>query len=545
MSPDTELRELGLRVPEIEESRWPRRLRSPLGPLRRLRAWFWHHRQSLPLVGLLLLTVGVVQAWGMTRSPAPVDDEGTYVAQAWAVQTQHRLAHYTYWYDHPPFGWIQLSLWTWITDAFHRVSHAVFAGREAMLLAGLISAGLVFVISRRLGLPRWAAAIAVLAFGLSPLAVSMHRMVYLDNIAVPWVLAAFALALSPRRSLWAAAASGLCFAAAVLSKETFLLLLPALVWQLWQHCDRRTRAFCLTALASVLALALTVYPLYALLKGELLPGRGHVSLLNAVGFQLFSRASSGAVLGANTPAHHTVAGWLAIDSWLFYAGLVLLPFGFVVRRTRPVAAALTIQFLMLVRGGYLPGPFVIGMLPFAALLIAGLVGAAWGGTEGWRSITTVGRRLAVAAAIGLALVLVLPHWWQGDRAQMTQPASASWAAAEGWVERNVPRDQRLIVDDTMWVDLVDHGFPKQLGVVWFYKLDSSNNLDPSVARRLPGGWRQFGYIISTPNMRSSVQDMPNGLVPVREALANSTVAAKFGAGNDLVEVRQINPQATP
>ena len=122
---------------------------------------------------------------------------------------------------------------------------------------------------------------------------------------------------------------------------------------------------------------------------------------------------------------------------------------------------------------------------------------------------------------------------------------ASWAAAEGWVERNVPRDQRLIVDDTMWVDLVDHGFPKQLGVVWFYKLDSSNNLDPSVARRLPGGWRQFGYIISTPNMRSSVQDMPNGLVPVREALANSTVAAKFGAGNDLVEVRQINPQATP
>jgi hypothetical protein len=218
-----------------------------------------------------------------------------------------------------------------------------------------------------------------------------------------------------------------------------------------------------------------------------------------------------------------------------------VPFGLAVRRLRPVTLALAMQFVMLVRGGYLPGPFVIGMLPFAALLLAGLAAVLWGLAEQdqWRSVLVVGRRVAVAGLVVVAALVVLPRWWAGDRAQMTANDAASWTAAEAWVEHNVPRNQRVIVDDTMWVDLVDHGFPRQLGVVWFYKLDSSNNLDPSVARKLPGGWRQFGYIVSTPAMRSSVRDMPNGLVPVREALANSTPVATFGTGTNQVEVRHI------
>src|SRR4051812_35357970 len=119
-----------------------------LGVLPRFRAWLWHHRYSAPIALLVVTAVGLVQGWGMSRSPGPMDDEGTYVAQAWAVQTQHKLAHYTYWYDHPPLGWIQISLWTWLTDGFHRAAHAVMAGRELMLIAGIVSAALVFIISR-------------------------------------------------------------------------------------------------------------------------------------------------------------------------------------------------------------------------------------------------------------------------------------------------------------------------------------------------------------------------------------------------------------
>ena len=85
---------------------------------RRLRAWTRAHRGGLVLLGLVLVVAGVAHAWGMHSSPAPSDDEGTYMAQAWAVQRRGDLAHYTYWYDHPPLGWILIAGWTWVTGAF-------------------------------------------------------------------------------------------------------------------------------------------------------------------------------------------------------------------------------------------------------------------------------------------------------------------------------------------------------------------------------------------------------------------------------------------
>ena len=35
---------------------------------------------------------------------------------------------------------------------------------------------------------------------------------------------------------------------------------------------------------------------------------------------------------------------------------------------------------------------------------------------------------------------------------------------------------------------------------------SSNNLDPSVQRRLPRGWAEFQYLVSTPAMRESLRE---------------------------------------
>src|SRR4029453_7808458 len=114
-----------------------------------------------------------------------------------AVLHWHTLAHYTYWYDHPPLGWLLLAAWTGLTGGLSRTASAIAAGREFMLVAQLVSAGLLYGLERRLGLRRAAAAAGVLLFTLSPLALSFHRDVYLDNIATPLVLAAFLLALSP------------------------------------------------------------------------------------------------------------------------------------------------------------------------------------------------------------------------------------------------------------------------------------------------------------------------------------------------------------
>jgi hypothetical protein len=207
----------------------PKRRAVPPPKRHRLRQWIRVHRRSLLIVAGLLLTVGLVHAIGYDRFPGrATDDEGTYVSQAWAVQHWHSLAHYTYWYDHPPVGWITMAAYNWVTRAFERLPTSVTVGRELMIWAKIVSAAMIYLLGRRLGYNRLTAAGAVLLFGLSPLAIPFQRMAYLDNLAVMWTLAALALAASPRKSLAASAGSAACFAVAVLSKETIAVLLPAL-----------------------------------------------------------------------------------------------------------------------------------------------------------------------------------------------------------------------------------------------------------------------------------------------------------------------------
>ena len=68
----------------------------------------------------LLLVVLTVQGWNIAGYPTVSDDEGTYLAQAWALQHGLGLAPYTYWYDHPPFGWMQIAVMSWLPSlVFH------------------------------------------------------------------------------------------------------------------------------------------------------------------------------------------------------------------------------------------------------------------------------------------------------------------------------------------------------------------------------------------------------------------------------------------
>jgi Dolichyl-phosphate-mannose-protein mannosyltransferase len=508
----------------------------PPGPFQRL----WAHRTSIALLVGLLVVVAVVHAAGMTRAPQRVDDEGTYVAQAWAVQHWRTLGHYTYWYDHPPLGWLLLAAWTTATGAFGRAATAVAAGREFMLVLQLLSAALLYGLARRLGLRRPAAAGAVLVFSLSPLALGMHRAVYLDNIATPLVLAALVLVLSPTHRLAAHATAGLCLAAAVLVKETSLLLVPAVVWQYWQVNDRRTRRYSLILAGSLFALAVSAYLLYAALRGELLPGPGHVSLVDAVRFQLTGRAASGSPLDPDSLSRRTLELWLGQDPWLLGAATVLVPAGLAIRRLRPVTAAFAILAAMVLRPGYLPVPLVIGMLPFASLLVAGVADTAWGwsagrtmvaGPAGGRSDRS--RRpgpMLVVACLAITGAVVAPQWWQRDRTLMTADPDRPFRQAEAWIAANVPHQARLLVDDALWVDLVERGYPAGQ-VIWFYKLDT----DRDIQGRYPRGWREFDYLVSTATLRG----FPDSLPQAREAQRRSRVVASFGRGGQRVEIRKV------
>lgn len=141
----------------------------------------------------------------------------------------------------------------------------------------------------------------------------------------------------------------------------------------------------------------------------------------------------------------------------------------------------------------------------------------------------------------MSAAFAAPAWAHGDSAATTGTGNAPQIAAERWLATHVSHRSRLLVDDTYYVDLVREGFRPGLGVIWFYKLDSTTSLDPSVRRALPRGWRALDYVISSPSLRSAVSRSGTGLAPVRAALQHSRVVATFGSGASRVDVRAVTP----
>lgn len=512
-----------------------------VGRVARTRLGVWSRRHSRDLVVMVPLVLAVVVVNGINLSMFPGhlnDDEGTYVAQARAVLTSGSLAHYTYSYDHPPLGWITIALWALVTDGYARVASSLVVGREAMLVCTLVSSILVYGLARKIRLPRWSAAVAVVLFGLSPVSLQFHRMVFLDNLSVMWVLAALVLASSRRHSLAAAVASGVCFSAGVLTKETFVVLLPVLVYTLWQHSDRRTRRWNIAAAGSASLAVVTFYPLYALVKSELVPGPGHVSLLGAVSWQLTGRQGSGSVFDPRSGSSQLVHGWLALDPWLLLGSLVLAPLAIVHRRARPLVLAMVVLVLVLLHGGYLPYPYVIAFLPFSALVLAAAAAVVWrwsgmatsvrgGGSLRWL-LRWVAPLLPVLVALAL-VVAVAPSWTRFAHRALTAQDSAPVVEATAWIKSNIDPDAVIIVDDYVWTDLAEDGFTRS---IWSYKAD----LDPSVeAALLPDGWRSVQYVALPARAKDTLAELPT----VQAALQHSVVMANFGDG-ELV-VRRVVP----
>jgi hypothetical protein len=498
-------------------------------------------------VQLALLTgVSLVVATNALHWPATQFDEGTYVSYAWAVG-HGKLANYTYSYGHPPLAWILIFVWTWGIGILGHASVSIDGGREFMVAVGLVSCPLLYTLARRLGFGRRFAAVAVLLFALSPLSIWFHRAVLLDNPSMAWALGAFVLAYTPKRRLWAFAASGACFAAAVLCKETTLDLLPALLFAAFQNADRRTARYCLALLISCFFLIGLSYVLYATLKGELVPGKGHVSLLGYTVVQLFSRQGTGNPFNPASQGHAIITGWLRLDPWLLGSACALAPVALIRRSTRAVALAYLIQAAMVLRPGYLPNMYVIGLLPFAALIVTGGIEALWRRWQalGHRALAWALAVLVLAPASALA-VNVAGRWRYFDSLAMSSRPDAPTRAAERWVIAHVAHDKRLIVGDEFWLYLVDHGFnasPMRGGfysktVVSYWPLD----YDPAVRRAFPDGWRGFDYVISTQAIRASTAQTPT----TAQAIAHSRVLDTFGQGITRIEIRAIvrPPEAT-
>jgi 4-amino-4-deoxy-L-arabinose transferase-like glycosyltransferase len=480
-----------------------------------------NHRRSLDVLLPLLGAVFVLDIATFSAGFGSNDDPGTYAAQAWAVLNRGTLAHYTYWYDHPPFGWLQISAYAWLTDGFGRSDIAVLMASEFMVIAQLVSCVLIFMLMRRLNFNRAFAALAVVLFVFSPLAIFYQKMAFLDNIAVPWLLAGMVLAVSPRRSLGSACGAGLCMAGATLTKETSVIWLPVVLYLLWQNHGKRknedsgNRSWGFGVFLPTYVTVCGLYILYAVLKGELFPGKGHVSLWGALTWQL-TRAAAGS---------DTLHGWLQTDHMLLYAAVVAVPVGLFFRRLRPIVLGFVLVVLMVVRGGYIPQPFVIGALPFAALLIAGVLGGLWPYRNKIAACSKpllVVRFLLVTSMLVGGTVAAAPGWAAAARQDTSQADVLYYQQTISWIEQNVPHDAVIAVDDNMWLDLKRAHYTN---VVWFYKLD----LDPAVSKQyVPNGYEGIQYIAMKQLYFYIARDSTGGNSVISQAAQHSTLVTQIG-----------------
>jgi hypothetical protein len=304
---------------------------------------------------------------------------------------------------------------------------------------------------------------------------------------------------------------------------------------MWQNAARTsTRPWAFGGYVSGVVLVGVFYPLYALLRGELFPGAGHVSLIGAWQFQLMSRSGSGTVFDEGSGSHSLITSWLYYDTVILVAGLVATVVALAVRRLRAPAVAATVLAVVALRpGGYLPAMYVVQILPFFAIVIAGVL------DEGVRRLRPqrIWWRWAVLGVAALtALTLVLPRWYDGNRRALTTDDNAGYVAAATYL-RDLPgrESATVVVDDVLWLDCVNAGYRREK-VIWFYKLD----LDSAVSATLPAGWRDVDYVVSTPVLR---QD-PGSLPTVTKLLTNSTVIASFGPGDGRIEIRRVDKETS-
>lgn len=469
--------------------------------------------------GVVVLTLSVLSGlithgYHLFLYPLYSTDEGIYMERAWSLLHEGRLDPYSYIYDHAPGGWILIAAWNSVLPHhFETFGNPVNSGRVLMLLLHAGSTVLLFQIARKFsGGGLLAPAIATFLFNFSPLAVYYQRMALLDNMMVFWVLLSIYVLLRRESGVFAGVWSGLAMGIAVLTKENALFFVPSIFYLLTRTvANRPYRRFAINFWLFAVGGALSVYVLFATLKGELFPSgdnfslthhSGHSSLLYELWYQvhrnqgtLFSRGS------------FLYTMWLPKDRFLVVGGCaalaVCLYLGFRDRqRNLGFLVAGTMAFGMafyLARGSVILDFYVLPLIPVLALCI-GLVAD--------RALKHPVVRALVPGLAAVVLLLptggyLLTHGQTGQLQAADDyyvPLTYLQQEQISWIRHNVPARDKLITDDDVWVALHDER-PEYPSAVSHWNAVGDPAVRDKVFQR---NWQNIDYIVMSNGMRQAM-----------------------------------------
>jgi 4-amino-4-deoxy-L-arabinose transferase-like glycosyltransferase len=470
------------------------------------------------LLVLSLLIGAATHGWNTFRYPLYLTDEGIYSEQAWAVLHEGRLTPYTYFYDHAPLGWLAIAAWVApLPGQFNAFGNAINTGRVLMVLVHLGSVFFLFEMVRRWSGNLGAAFLATFLFNVSPLAIYYQRQVLLDNLMVFWVLLGLYLLSRRDGRVLSAMGAGLALGLAMVTKENAVFLLPGFAYLMYQSIGTRTnRRFSTGFWWFAAATPVALYLLFAQIKNEMLPvgldfnlarpPADHVSLAYTVWWQLHrtpatSHGSAFAVLLRGS--------WLAKDPYLLAFGAaaavsaLMLALGNRERRGPLLGAALlAIGYGFYLTRSVLLDFYVVPLVPLLALNLALI----------YAHLT---RRVKAGALGVLTLaVLALPmakpggylvHYNERHQLQILDQYRLSFthlqAAQVAWIREHVPPDNKLIIDDDIWVALHD-GRPAYPNAHSHWKATA----DPDVRDKIfHSDWHEINYVVMSNRMRQAME----------------------------------------
>ena len=502
----------------------------------------------------LLALVSFLAHWNIFFYPAYREDEGTYIAQAWAVVNNGSLAPYTYWYDHSPMGWFAIAFWNIVSSPFIAlldITNSVEAGRIFIVLLNMGSALILYNICKKLTQSQPISFLAALLFILTPLSVEFGRRVFIDNIMVFWLLLSIFFSIRSMK-LKNIVLSAITFAIAVLSKESAIVFLPVIITSVYLNAHKNNRPFVTMAWVTFSIFMISLYPLYALIKGEffvygeLFGGDvPHVSLLESLQFQ--AGRSQGFFWESTSAFRRNLEGaWLQTDFLYILLGVVVAPLvNFLFFRkykwTGFVSMLVIVYVVYLMRGQVLDW-YVIPLIPLAAINIAVLLRHLQIAAK--KYIPKLEKSLSGATAVLLVAVIGFGVSQNVDAYRYNQ--TENQRRATDWIKSYVFDETTLLIDNYAFHDLnprVDN--IEDINIHYYYKADP--NTDPQIAGKiLKNDWRNVDYVMLTPAVETTLEIEDFQLV--EQAVDNSDLVIRYNEfavegdaqANYPVEIREVN-----
>jgi endo-1,4-beta-D-glucanase Y/4-amino-4-deoxy-L-arabinose transferase-like glycosyltransferase len=486
------------------------------------------------IVALLVVISGVAHGYNMFQFPYYESDEGTYMAQAWSVLSEGKLAPYTYWYDHSPAGWIFMSLWIFLTGGPFTFGFALNSGRVFMLVLHIASTLLLYYNGKKLTGSKLAGLLIGLFFSLTPLGIYFQRRVLLDNIMVFWVLLSMSFILFSRKRLKWILWSGIAFGIAVLSKENAIFFYPIFMYLVWTEADKKNRIFAFFTWSALSLSLVSLYFFYALLKGELFPtgtalgGQNeHVSLFGTLKFQASRGQES--ILRAGSSFWSMYRTWKGDDFGMMATGIfstiAALLLG-IKNRALLIAGLFALSYwAFLLRGGLVLEFYVIPLIAVMAFA---------SGMVFWKLYDILHKRLPspvrfvsyvpilIAVVILLQMVFVTSDRLRKDWNVWTSDQTTAQVEAVKYIlSKNLP-NEFYVIDMYAYLDLNLKNNNNFKNAEYYWKVDGDKEIRDTLLKKDPNN---IDFILFSPLIGG---DLGTGELPMTgRALANSNPITSF------------------